>query len=152
MTAEESLVRLSIELPPAPKAAGLYKPLFVQDGLAYFSGHLPLLPDGGMITGKVGENLGVEEGARAARLQVVARKTFEASQRGATPSGRISPHRGACRGDTMGMDSWPAPKAFVQSRWTKKGCHLRAVQISPQYQTPRGMSESLQHTFPFRPE
>ena len=67
MTAEESLVRLSIELPPAPKAAGLYKPLFVQDGLAYFSGHLPLLPDGGMIMGKVGENLSVEEGARAAR-------------------------------------------------------------------------------------
>jgi enamine deaminase RidA (YjgF/YER057c/UK114 family) len=67
MTTEESLVRLGIELPPAPKAAGLYKPLFVQDGLAYFSGHLPLLPDGGMITGKVGENISVEEGARAAR-------------------------------------------------------------------------------------
>ena len=67
MTAEESLVRLSIELPPAPKAAGLYKPLFVQDGMAYFSGHLPLLPDGEMVTGKVGENLSVEEGAEAAR-------------------------------------------------------------------------------------
>jgi enamine deaminase RidA (YjgF/YER057c/UK114 family) len=67
MTAEESFLRLGIELPPAPKAAGLYKPLFVQDGLAYFSGHLPLLPDGGMILGKVGENLSVDEGARAAR-------------------------------------------------------------------------------------
>ena len=67
MTAEESFVRLGVELPPAPKAAGLYKPLFVEDGLAYFSGHLPLLPDVGMITGKVGENLGVEEGTRAAR-------------------------------------------------------------------------------------
>ena len=68
MTAEESLVRLGIELPPAPKAAGLYKPLFVQDGMACFSGHLPLLPDGEMVTGKVGENLSVEEGAEAARL------------------------------------------------------------------------------------
>jgi len=67
MTAEESLVRLGIELPPAPKAAGLYKPLFVQDGMACFSGHLPLLTDGEMITGKVGENLSVEEGAEAAR-------------------------------------------------------------------------------------
>ena len=67
MTAEESLVRLGIELPPAPKAAGLYKPLFVQDGMACFSGHLPLLPDGEMVTGKVGENLSVEEGAEAAR-------------------------------------------------------------------------------------
>ena len=67
MTAEESLLRLSIELPSAPKAAGLYKPLFVQDGMAYFSGHLPLLPDGVMVMGKVGENLSVEEGAEAAR-------------------------------------------------------------------------------------
>ena len=67
MTADESLVRLGIELPPAPKAAGLYKPMYVQDGMAYFSGHLPLLADGGMITGKVGEDLGVEEGVRAAR-------------------------------------------------------------------------------------
>ena len=67
MTAEESFERLGVELPPVPKAAGLYKPLFVQDGLAYFSGHLPLLPNGAMITGKVGENLGVEEGARSAR-------------------------------------------------------------------------------------
>ena len=67
MTAEESLVRLGIELPPAPKVAGLYKPLFVQDGMACFSGHLPLLPDGEMVTGKVGENLSVEEGAEAAR-------------------------------------------------------------------------------------
>jgi len=67
MTAEETLEKLGIELPPAPQAAGLYKPLFVHDGLAYFSGHLPLLPDGEMITGKVGENLSVEEGAQAAR-------------------------------------------------------------------------------------
>jgi enamine deaminase RidA (YjgF/YER057c/UK114 family) len=67
MTAEDTLVRLGIELPPAPKAAGLYKPLFVEDGLAYFSGHLPLMPDGEMITGKVGDDLSVEEGALAAR-------------------------------------------------------------------------------------
>ena len=67
MTAEETFEKLGIELPPAPQAAGLYKPLFVHDGLAYFSGHLPLLPGGEMVKGKVGENLGVEEGAEAAR-------------------------------------------------------------------------------------
>jgi enamine deaminase RidA (YjgF/YER057c/UK114 family) len=44
----------------------MYKPLIVQDGLAYFSGHLPLLPNGGLITGKVGEDLGVEEAFNAA--------------------------------------------------------------------------------------
>ena len=67
MTAEETFEKLGIELPPAPQAAGLYMPLFVHDGLAYFSGHLPLLPDGEMVKGKVGENLSVEEGAEAAR-------------------------------------------------------------------------------------
>lgn len=67
MTAEESLVRFDIELPPAPKAAGLYKPLFVEDELIYFSGHLPLMASGKMITGKVGDNLNVEEGRLAAR-------------------------------------------------------------------------------------
>jgi enamine deaminase RidA (YjgF/YER057c/UK114 family) len=66
MTAEESLERLGIELPLPPKAAGMYKPLFVQDGLAFFSGHLPLLADGGMTTGKVGEDLGLEEASKAA--------------------------------------------------------------------------------------
>jgi enamine deaminase RidA (YjgF/YER057c/UK114 family) len=66
MTAEESFERLGIELPLPPKVAGMYKPLIVQDGLAYFSGHLPLLPNGGLITGKVGEDLGVEEAFNAA--------------------------------------------------------------------------------------
>jgi len=66
MTAEESFERLGIELPLPPKSAGMYKPLVVQDGLAYFSGHLPLLPNGGLITGKVGEDLGVEEAFNAA--------------------------------------------------------------------------------------
>ena len=67
MVAEKALLEQRIELPPAPKAAGLYKPLFVLDGLAYFSGHLPILPDGTMITGEVGESLSVEDGAEAAR-------------------------------------------------------------------------------------
>ena len=67
MTADESLLRMAIELPPAPKAAGLYKPLLIQDGLAYFSGHLPLLSSGGMITGQVGGDLAVEEAFLAAR-------------------------------------------------------------------------------------
>ena len=68
MNPEESLERLEIELPRAPKAAGLYKPLLIHGGMAYFSGHLPLMPDGRMVTGLLGDSISLEEGAMAARL------------------------------------------------------------------------------------
>lgn len=67
MNPEERLEFLKLELPAAPKVAGLYKPLLVEGDLAYFSGHLPILFDGSMISGKVGAELSVEEGAFAAR-------------------------------------------------------------------------------------
>ena len=63
----EKLSELKISLPSAPKAAGLYKTILIQDRLAMFSGHLPILDDGSMITGQVGTDLTVEQGAQAAR-------------------------------------------------------------------------------------
>ena len=68
MNPEESLEYHEIELPRAPKAAGLYKPLLIHGGMAYFSGHLPLMPDGRMVTGLLGDSISLEEGAMAARL------------------------------------------------------------------------------------
>jgi len=59
----EKLSELKISLPSAPKAAGLYKTILIQDRLAMFSGHLPILDDGSMITGQVGTDLTVEQGA-----------------------------------------------------------------------------------------
>ncbi len=67
MSAEERFAALNIELPPAPKAIGLYKPLVVVGNLAYTSGHGPLRPDKTLITGCVGTDLTVEEGYNAAR-------------------------------------------------------------------------------------
>lgn len=67
MNPTEKLSQLGIELPPPPTAAGLYKPVLVEGGLLYFSGHLPIKNDGIMITGKVGAELSVEEGNAAAR-------------------------------------------------------------------------------------
>ena len=67
MNPTEKLSQLGIELPPPPKAAGLYKPVLVEGELLYFSGHLPIKNDGIMITGKVGAELSVEEGNAAAR-------------------------------------------------------------------------------------
>ncbi|MBN2292454.1 MAG: RidA family protein [Pirellulales bacterium] len=67
MSAETKLQELGLELPPPPKAAGLYRPLVVVQGLAYTSGHLPLLPDGSLITGRVGDDLDQQTGYDAAR-------------------------------------------------------------------------------------
>ncbi len=67
MSAEAIIEQYRLELPPAPKAAGVYRPLVICDGLAYLSGHMPLLPDGSWITGRVGAELDLQAGYRAAR-------------------------------------------------------------------------------------
>tara|TARA_B100002019_G_scaffold290897_1_gene309659 strand:- start:1868 stop:2332 length:465 start_codon:yes stop_codon:yes gene_type:complete len=67
MSHEEKLKSLGIELPPVPQAAGLYKPMLVVGDLVYLSGHLPILEDGTMRVGQVGNDCTVEEGSDAAR-------------------------------------------------------------------------------------
>jgi enamine deaminase RidA (YjgF/YER057c/UK114 family) len=67
MSAEARLIELNLELPPAPKPAGVYKPALIVDGLCYVSGHGPLRADGTMITGRVGDDLSTEQGYAAAR-------------------------------------------------------------------------------------
>ncbi|REJ91048.1 MAG: RidA family protein [Planctomycetota bacterium] len=67
MSADAKLAELGLELPPAPKPGGVYKPV-VQDGnKLYVSGHGPLKSDGEMMTGKVGVDLSEEEAYAAAR-------------------------------------------------------------------------------------
>jgi enamine deaminase RidA (YjgF/YER057c/UK114 family) len=67
MNAENRIVELGLQLPPAPKPAGVYKPVLVVEGLAYVSGHGPVQLDGSLITGRVGADLDVEAGKHAAR-------------------------------------------------------------------------------------
>jgi enamine deaminase RidA (YjgF/YER057c/UK114 family) len=67
MSADERIAELNLELPPAPPPAGTYSPLVQVGEIAYVSGHGPLLPDGTMISGKVGSELSQEEGVAAAR-------------------------------------------------------------------------------------
>ena len=67
MTVESRFSQMNLELPPAPQAIGLYRPLVMQGSLAYLSGHLPLLPDGSLIKGRLGDDLNVEQGYQAAR-------------------------------------------------------------------------------------
>ena len=67
MNAEEIIYQLKIELPPPPAPAGVYKPMVMADNLAYLSGHGPLRSDGSMFVGRVGADVDLEEGYRAAR-------------------------------------------------------------------------------------
>jgi enamine deaminase RidA (YjgF/YER057c/UK114 family) len=64
---EARLQELKLELPPAPKAVGLYRPAVEVGGLLYLSGHGPLKPDGTLIKGRVGEDLDAAAGFQAAR-------------------------------------------------------------------------------------
>ncbi len=67
MSAETRLKELGLELPPAPKPAGVYKPTVQVGSMLYVSGHGPLRPDGSLICGKVGADLDLEAGREAAR-------------------------------------------------------------------------------------
>jgi len=67
MSAESRIQELKLELPPAPKPAGVYKPVVIAGNMAYVSGHGPLKPDGTMITGRVGADLDEKQGYDAAR-------------------------------------------------------------------------------------
>ncbi|QDV26574.1 RidA family protein [Aureliella helgolandensis] len=67
MSAEQRLAKLGLELPPAPKPVGLYKPVVIVGNLAYLSGHGPLKSDGTLITGRLGADMDLEAGTAAAR-------------------------------------------------------------------------------------
>ncbi len=67
MSADARVQELGLELPPAPKPAGVYKPIVIAGNMAYVSGHGPLLPDGTMLTGRVGSEVDKQAGYQAAR-------------------------------------------------------------------------------------
>lgn len=68
MSAEDRVAELKLELPPAPKPAGVYKPVVIAGGLAYVSGHGPLKSDKTLIVGRVGKDMDLA-GAKAAARQ-----------------------------------------------------------------------------------
>ena len=67
MSADARLAELRIELPPAPKPIGVYKPLVVVGNMAYASGHGPLRSDKSLIAGRIGEGYDLDYGKAAAR-------------------------------------------------------------------------------------
>ena len=58
---------LGLTLPPAPKPIGAYTPALVVGPHLYLSGHLPTLPDGSFIKGRVGIDHDADAGKLAAQ-------------------------------------------------------------------------------------
>ena len=65
-TVSGRLAELGIELPKAAAPVASYVPVVEQGGMVYVSGQLPFV-DGQLVTGRLGENVSLEQGAAAAR-------------------------------------------------------------------------------------
>jgi enamine deaminase RidA (YjgF/YER057c/UK114 family) len=66
MNVQERLIELGINLPEASPPVASYVPVVVWEGVAYISGQLPFI-DGQLVTGRLGEDVGLERGVAAAR-------------------------------------------------------------------------------------
>jgi enamine deaminase RidA (YjgF/YER057c/UK114 family) len=66
MSIEKRLAELGIELPTAAAPVAAYTPVVIARGLAHVSGQLPFI-DGKLVTGRLGEDVSLEQGAAAAR-------------------------------------------------------------------------------------
>lgn len=66
MSIEARLQELGIVLPEAAAPVASYVPVVVQGGFAHVSGQLPFV-DGKLVTGRLGEDISLEDGTAAAR-------------------------------------------------------------------------------------
>ena len=66
MSIAERLAELGIELPKPAAPVASYVPVVIAGSLAHVSGQLPFI-DGALVTGRLGEDVDLDLGARAAR-------------------------------------------------------------------------------------
>lgn len=67
LTPDERFEQLGLNLPPAPKPLGVYKPFLIVDKFVYVSGHGTIKNDGTFIIGRIGKDLSIDEGKAAAQ-------------------------------------------------------------------------------------
>jgi enamine deaminase RidA (YjgF/YER057c/UK114 family) len=68
MSFEARLKELGIELPPAPPPPGNYVATYIHGDLAETAGHLPFQDGAIAVCGRLGDEIGVLEGAAAAKV------------------------------------------------------------------------------------
>ena len=68
MSINDILAKLKIVIPDAPAPVGAYVAYKVVGNLVFISGQLPVGTDGKIIKGKLGKDLSIEDGQKAAKL------------------------------------------------------------------------------------
>jgi len=68
MTVEQKLTELGLELPEAPQPLGSYTAVSETGNLLFISGQVPIVNGKLVYTGRVGDELSIDEGKRAAQL------------------------------------------------------------------------------------
>ena len=71
MSIENKLKELGITLPNAPDPVGAYVAFKQINNLLFISGQLPISNDGKILKGKIGKNLNLADGQKAAKLCVL---------------------------------------------------------------------------------
>tara|TARA_B100000029_G_scaffold65228_1_gene58306 strand:+ start:1287 stop:1745 length:459 start_codon:yes stop_codon:yes gene_type:complete len=71
MNIEEKLKKLNLKLPEAPDPVGAYVAFKKTNNLLFISGQLPISGDKKFIKGKIGKDLTLEDGQKAAKLCVL---------------------------------------------------------------------------------
>jgi len=66
-TPEQNFASLGLNLPPAPKPLGVYKPCLIDGKYLYLSGHGTVKYDGSLIIGRIGVDMDQHEGKLAAQ-------------------------------------------------------------------------------------
>jgi enamine deaminase RidA (YjgF/YER057c/UK114 family) len=71
MSYEQKLIQLGLELPAPPKPVANYVPVVRTGDLLFLSGVLPSRDGQLIMTGKLGQNLSIDQGMEAARVAVL---------------------------------------------------------------------------------
>jgi enamine deaminase RidA (YjgF/YER057c/UK114 family) len=66
-TADQNFAATGLNLPPAPKPMGVYKPCLIDGKYLYVSGHGTVQDNGTLIVGRIGDSMNPEDGKLAAR-------------------------------------------------------------------------------------
>jgi enamine deaminase RidA (YjgF/YER057c/UK114 family) len=65
---ESRLKSLGVELPPVPAPAANYVPFVISGRQVFVSGQIPVTPEGVKYVGKVGREISIEDGQKAAMI------------------------------------------------------------------------------------
>lgn len=99
MTIEARLAELGVVLPDAPAPAANYVPFVISGSLVHISGQLPQ-DENGLIKGKLGADVSIEQGAHAAKRCAIS---------------LLAQLRNACGGDLSRLSRVVKLTAFVNS-------------------------------------